>query len=126
MKKKLNILLRLTIAIILIQTLFFKFTAAPESVFIFETLGVGAWGRIGSGVTELIAAVLTLLPQTYLLGAAMSLCIMLGALISHLMILGIEVQGDGGLLFTLASVVLLSSTTLLGLGLKEKRAIHDA
>ena len=45
--------LRLIVAVILLQTLFFKFSAAKESVYIFSTLGMEPWGRIGSGVFEL-------------------------------------------------------------------------
>ena len=56
--------LRGTAAAILLQTLFFKFTGARESVYIFSTLGLEPWGRIGSGVAELIASVLLLIPST--------------------------------------------------------------
>ena len=91
-------ILRLLVAAILVQTLFFKFTAAPESVHIFSTLGAEPWGRIGSGVMELIAAVLLLIPRTVAKGALLALGVISGALLSHVFVLGIEVQGDGGLL----------------------------
>lgn len=100
---------RLVAAGILLQTLFFKFTAAPESVYIFETLGAEPWGRIGSGVVELIAAVLLLIPRTGLQGGLLAAVVMLGAIGSHLTRLGIEVQGDGGTLFGMAIVVFLAS-----------------
>lgn len=100
---------RLVAAIILLQTLFFKFTAAPESVWIFDTLGVGAVGRIGSGLAELIVAILLLTPKFTKLGSIGAVGVMSGAILSHLFILGIEVQGDGGLLFTLALLVTISS-----------------
>jgi len=106
-------LLRLTAAAILLQTLFFKFTAAPESVYIFTKVGAEPWGRIGSGVIELIAAVLILLPRTTWLGALVALGVMAGAIVSHLTLLGIEVQGDKGLLFALALLVFFSSAALL-------------
>jgi len=105
--------LRLTAAVILLQTLFFKFTAAPESVYIFTRVGAEPWGRIGSGVVELIAAMLLLVPATTWLGAAIAAAVMLGAVASHLTVLGVEVQGDGGLLFGLALTVLAASTALL-------------
>jgi len=92
-------------AIILLQTLFFKFTAAPESVYIFDKVGLGAPGRIGTGVAELIAAVLLLIPATAWAGAILSVGLMGGALVSHLTVLGIEVQGDGGYLFGLGLFV---------------------
>src|SRR3989449_11305031 len=101
--------LRITAAIILLQTLFFKFTAAPESVYIFTKVGAEPWGRIGSGVVELIAAVLLLIPRTCWLGAGLALGVMAGAIISHLTILGVEVQDDGGLLFALAMIVFVTS-----------------
>jgi len=106
---------RLTSAGILLQTLFFKFTAAPESVFIFSKLGLEPWGRIGSGVAELIAVVLLLVPGFTWLGALLSLLIISGALISHLTILGISVQNDHGLLFGLALGVFVTSAVTLWL-----------
>src|ERR1700751_4845482 len=101
--------LRITAAVILLQTLFFKFTAAPESVYIFTKVGAEPWGRIASGVVELIAAVLILTPRFTWLGSALALGVMAGAILSHLTILGIEVQGDKGLLFALAVIVFVAS-----------------
>jgi uncharacterized membrane protein YphA (DoxX/SURF4 family) len=106
-------LLRITAAVILAQTLFFKFTAAPESVFIFDKVGLGAPGRIGSGIAELIAAILLLFPGTVWIGAALALAVMGGAIMSHLTVLGIVVMGDHGLLFGLAITVALCSGILL-------------
>ena len=106
-------LLRITAAVILAQTLFFKFTAAPESVYIFDKVGLGAPGRIGSGIAELIAAILLLIPGTVWLGAALALGVMGGAIMSHLTVLGIVVMNDHGLLFGLALTVALCSTILL-------------
>src|SRR5688572_11093712 len=97
--------LQLLVAGILLQTLFFKFTGAAESVYIFSTLGAEPWGRIGSGVVELIATVLLLIPLTTTIGAALALAVITGAIVSHVTILGIQVQGDGGLLFGLAVTV---------------------
>jgi uncharacterized membrane protein YphA (DoxX/SURF4 family) len=100
-------------ALILLQTLFFKFTAAPESVYIFTRVGLEPWGRIGSGVGELIAAILILIPRTTWLGAGLALAVMLGAIFSHLTVLGIAVMDDGGLLFGLALAVAACSVILL-------------
>ncbi len=100
-------------AIILLQTLWFKFTAAPESVYIFSTLGAEPVGRIGSGVAELIAALLLLVPRTAWMGAALALGIMSGAILSHLTVLGIEVMGDGGTLFALAIAVAVCAAYVL-------------
>ncbi len=111
--KVLDWVLRIVAAGILLQTLFFKFTGAPESVYIFSTLGAEPWGRIGSGIAELIAAVLLLVPRTAWMGAIMAMGIMAGAILSHLFVLGIEVQGDGGLLFILGIVVFLASAVAL-------------
>jgi uncharacterized membrane protein YphA (DoxX/SURF4 family) len=105
--------LRLVVAAILVQTLYFKFTGAPESVYIFETVGMEPWGRYGSGVGELIAAILILVPSTVWLGAAMALGTISGAIFFHLTKLGIEIMGDGGLLFGLAVVVFVFSALLL-------------
>jgi len=106
-------ILRLTAAAILVQTLYFKFTAQPESVYIFTQLGAEPWGRIASGVVELIAAVLLVIPSRTWMGAALAMGTMAGAIFSHLGKLGIEVQGDGGQLFGLALLVFLCSAVLL-------------
>ncbi|MEY4918162.1 MAG: hypothetical protein RL616_2075 [Verrucomicrobiota bacterium] len=98
-------IVRLTAAVILLQTLFFKFTGAPESVYIFTKVGLEPWGRYGSGVAELIAAILLLSTCHCWLGATLALGVMGGAIMSHLTTLGIVVQDDGGLLFGLALVV---------------------
>ncbi len=105
--------LQLLVAGILLQTLFFKFTGAAESVYIFSTLGAEPWGRIGSGVVELIAALLLLFPATITMGAILALGVIAGAIVSHLTVLGVEVQGDGGLLFFLALAVFVSSVAIL-------------
>jgi hypothetical protein len=106
-------ILQLIVAGILLQTLFFKFTGAAESVYIFSALGAEPWGRIGSGVVELLAAVLLLVPATSTIGAAVALAVISGAIVSHLTVLGIEVQGDGGLLFGLAITVFVASAVIL-------------
>jgi uncharacterized membrane protein YphA (DoxX/SURF4 family) len=104
---------RIVVAIILLQTLFFKFTGAPESVYIFKTVGQEPWGRYGSGIVELIASVLLFFPRGVALGAALALGTMSGAIFFHLTKLGVVVQGDGGLLFALALVVFVSSAFLV-------------
>ena len=103
-------LCQLAAAGILFQTLFFKFTGAEESRFIFSALGIEPWGRIASGVVELVAVLLLLYPRTAALGGLLGACTMAGALLAHLTRLGIEVAGDGGLLFALALVVFACAT----------------
>lgn len=115
MKTGLIWVLRLVAAGILLQTLYFKFTAAPESVYIFSTLGVEPWGRILSGVVELMASVLLLVPGMQIFGSFIALGVMAGAMGSHLGVLGISVQNDGGLLFALAVVVFACSLAILAL-----------
>ena len=94
-------------AVILLQTLFFKFTAAKESVYIFSTLGLEPWGRIGTGMAELIAAILLLFPSTVVYGAILSLGVISGAIFAHLTRLGIALPAvdDHGELFALALTV---------------------
>ena len=92
-------------ALILLQTLWFKFTGAEESVFIFSKLGIEPMGRIGSGIAELTASILLLIPKFRAFGALLGLGIMAGAIVSHFAVLGIVVQNDGGLLFIYASTV---------------------
>lgn len=116
MKSKVHIfywILRLVATFIMLQTLFFKFTGAPESIYIFETVGLEPFGRYASGVAELIASVLLLIPRTTWLGALLALGVMTGAILSHLTVLGIVVQDDGGTLFIMALIVAISSAILL-------------
>jgi len=108
-----SLVCQLLAAGILLQTLFFKFTGAEESIYIFTTLGIEPWGRIGSGVVELVASILLLIPATAPLGAVLAMGTMAGAIVSHLTVLGIEVKGDGGLLFGLALTVFFSAAIVL-------------
>jgi putative oxidoreductase len=107
---------RIVVAAILFQTLFFKFTGAEESKYIFSTVlspELEAYGRIGSGIIELIAVLLLLIPRFTWLGSVIALGTISGAIMSHLSILGIEIKGDGGLLFALAVTVFVFSAVLL-------------
>lgn len=106
-------ILRIAAAIIMLQTLYFKFTAAPESVYIFSTLGLEPWGRIGIGSLELLASILLVIPKTTSLGALLAVGVMAGALFAHLTKLGVVVQNDGGQLFILALIVFITSAILL-------------
>ncbi|HZY81591.1 MAG TPA: DoxX family protein [Cyclobacteriaceae bacterium] len=126
MKKVISIVLRLIAAFIMIQTLWFKFTGAEESVYIFSQVGIEPWGRIGTGVAELIAAVLLLIPRTIIFGALMAIGIMLGAIVTHLFILGIEVKGDGGQLFAYALIVLVASVILVFLHFDQVQQIKKS
>jgi uncharacterized membrane protein YphA (DoxX/SURF4 family) len=113
--------LRLIVAVILLQTLFFKFTAAKESVYIFSTLGMEPWGRIGACVFELVASLMLLIPSTLILGAVMAIAVTGSAILFHLSKLGIALPavGDHGELFALAIVGVLCSTGVLLLHRRE-------
>jgi putative oxidoreductase len=104
---------RIVAAVIMLQTLFFKFTGAEESVYIFSTVGLEPWGRYLVGVLELVAALLMLVPATSWLGAALALGLMAGAIGMHLTLLGISVKNDGGYLFFLALAVAICSAVVL-------------
>lgn len=110
-------------ALIMLQTLYFKFTANPESVEIFTMIGMEPWGRIGVGVLELVASVLLIVNATVWLGALLSAGLMAGALGMHLTLLGIEVQGDGGYLFFLSAVVMACSLWLIGRNMRRIRLV---
>lgn len=105
--------LRLVAAVIMLQTLFFKFSGSPESIYIFKTLGMEPYGRIGTGVMELIASLLILYPKTTVYGAVLAIGLMAGAIFFHLTKLGLVVMDDGGQLFIYALLVLLSSVALV-------------
>lgn len=118
-------ILRITAAIILLQTLYFKFTGAPESVYIFTKVHAEPWGRIGSGIMELVASILLLTPRYTWLGSLLAAAATAGAILSHLTLLGIEVQGDKGLLFALAIIVFLASAINLFLHRKQIPLVGD-
>ncbi|WP_298498499.1 DoxX family membrane protein [uncultured Algibacter sp.] len=113
MKKHIPLILRIIVAIILIQTLRFKFTAHPDSVYIFETVGLEPIGRIGIGILELVAGVLLLIPKTVWAGALLTLGIIGGAIVLHLTQLGIEVRNDNGVLFSTAVLTFMLSAIIL-------------
>jgi uncharacterized membrane protein YphA (DoxX/SURF4 family) len=115
-------LLRLVAAFIMVQSLFFKFSGAEESIYIFSTLGMEPFGRIATGIAELIASVLLLIPRTTWLGAGLGAATMSGAIFFHLTKLGIEVKGDGGQLFLYAVITFVSCIVLL---LMEKQKIQN-
>ena len=120
--KALMWILRIIPAVIFLQTLYFKFTGANESIYIFTTLGIEPYGRIGSGIVEFITTILILMPRTTLLGAIMGLGVVTGAILSHLFVLGIEVQNDGGTLFILAIITFLCCAFLV---FQHKNKIPD-
>lgn len=119
MKSILEWILSILIAVILLQTLYFKFTGHPESVYIFTQVGMEPWGRIGSGVVELIASILILLPRFRVYGALLTCAVMSGAIFFHLTRLGIEIMEDGGQLFLYALVAFLCGLVVVVLRRKE-------
>ncbi|XOV94015.1 MAG: DoxX family protein [Bacteroidota bacterium] len=125
MKKVLEWCFSIIPSLILLQTLYFKFTADEESVYIFTQVGMEPVGRIGSGIVELVAGVLLLIPNLRVYGAMLALGVISGAIFFHLTILGIEVHGDGGLLFYLALVVFFSSLVVLFIRRKDIPVIGE-
>jgi putative oxidoreductase len=113
MNKSLLLILRIVVAIILIQTLRFKFTAHPDSVYIFTKVGLEPFGRIGIGILELIAAILILIPKTIWAGALLTTGLLSGAVMMHLTQLGVEINNDGGTLFYMAVGTLILSAVIL-------------
>ncbi len=111
--------LRIVIAVIFLQTLYFKFTAHPDSVYIFSQLGAEPYGRIGLGIAELITAFLILLPRTKIIGLFLSFGIICGAIFSHLLVIGTNIAGDSGGLFALALVIFVACIALFYLHRNE-------
>ena len=103
---------RILAALIMLQTLYFKFSAHPQSVHLFTILGMEPWGRIGTGVLELIASILILYLRTTGYGALLGLALMSGAIFFHLTKLGIKFDGDYGL-FTYAVLAFISCAVLV-------------
>jgi len=119
MKKYLPLVLRIVVAAILIQTLRFKFTAHPDSVYIFTQVDLEPTGRIGIGIVELIAGILLLIPKTVWLGATLTVGVIAGAIFMHLTKLGIDVNGDGGVLFYTAVVTFTLALIVLWIYRKQ-------
>ncbi len=113
MNKTVLLILRIAIAIILIQTLRFKFTGHPDSIYIFSQVGLEPNGRIGIGVLELISAILIVIPRTIWIGAGLTMGIIGGAIVMHLTKLGIDINGDGGVLFYTAIITFIMSAIVL-------------
>ncbi len=119
MKKYILLGLRIAIAIILVQTLRYKFTAHPDSVYIFTKVGLEPYGRIAIGFIELISGILLLIPKTVWLGAGLTVGVMAGAVFMHLTKLGISVNGDSGVLFYLALFTFLAGLLVLWIFRKD-------
>jgi uncharacterized membrane protein YphA (DoxX/SURF4 family) len=113
MKKTIDLGLRILIAVILLQTLRYKFTAHPDSVYIFTQVGLEPYGRISIGILELISAILILIPKTIWLGAGLTLGIITGAIVMHITKIGIEVNDDGGTLFYMALLIFILALFVL-------------
>jgi len=118
-----GLVLRLLAAAILLQTLRFKFGGHPESVALFTKLGVEPWGRIFTGVVELITGVLLIIRPTAIFGAFIAIGLMVGAIASHLFVIGIESAGDGGQLFILAFIELFASMAIVVLYRKDLKKV---
>jgi putative oxidoreductase len=123
--KYLIFILKAIVVVILLQTLFFKFSGSPESVYIFEKLGMEPVGRIGSGIVELIASILLFIDKTKFYAALTIVGTMLGAIISHLFVLGIEVMNDGGTLIVLALITLIFSLILTVLFISDLKKMNN-
>jgi uncharacterized membrane protein YphA (DoxX/SURF4 family) len=119
----LHVSARLFASLILLQTLFFKFTGSAESVYIFTKVGIEPWGRILVGILELAAGVMLIIPGTAWLGAILALAMMAGAIGMHLTLLGIAVQEDGGYLFFLSLIVAICSAYTLARNVDKITAI---
>lgn len=116
--RTIEMLLRIVTAIILIQTLHFKFTGHPEAIHVFSSIGMEPWGRYGIGIVELIAGILFFLPNLWKIASVITFGLMIGAIGVHLFTpLGIVVhydgKEDGGQLFVMAIIALLFSGILM-------------
>lgn len=117
--------LKIIVALILLQTLYFKFSASAESVYIFEKLGMEPIGRIGSGIVELIASILIFVDKTKFYAALTIVGTMLGAILSHIFVLGIEIMNDGGSLFALALITFIFSLMLAVFFISDLKKLNN-
>lgn len=121
MKKYFPLFLKIIAAIIMLQTLFFKFTGAQESIDLFTKLAGEnePYLRIGTGLLELIASILLFTPKKTWLGAGLTIALMGGAIFGHLTKLGIEHNNDNGALLTSALITLIAGAILLFINKKD-------
>jgi len=124
MRKYIPLALRVITAIILLQTLRFKFTAHPNSIYIFQKVGMEPTGRIIVGAMELVASVWLLIPKTIWAGALLTTGIIGSAIFLHLTKLGVKVNNDGGLLFGIPILTFILSTTILYIHRKKIPSIY--
>jgi len=118
-KNTLPLVLRIIVAVILLQTRQYKFTGHPKSVYIFSKVGLEPYGRIIIGFLELISSMLLLIPKTVWIGATLTLGVIGGAILMHITKLGVEVNNDHGMLFITALITFVLSTIILWLKRKE-------
>lgn len=118
-----SLLLRITISAIFLQTLYYKFNAHPDSIYIFSKLGVEPYGRIGLGIIELVISIFLLFPKSKYFSIVFSILILIGAIMSHIFIIGISINGDNGKLFFIACFSLLLALILFLLHFKEMKKI---
>lgn len=126
MKNKISWVLQIVAAIIMLQTLYFKFSGAEESIYIFSAIGMEPWGRYFTGAMELVAGVFLLTRKWNFIGGILGVGLMAGAIFFHLTVLGIAVQGDGGYLFALAVVVLVSSALVTLLNFDKVKSLLNS
>lgn len=110
-EKLISIVFQIIAALILANAAFGKFSGNEMSVHVFHELNI-LETRIVIGIIEVLAALLLLskIPQY---GALLGFGTMLGALIAHVSILGMEIHGDGGQMVMMMAVVLLSSIIVM-------------
>lgn len=111
-QRKLSWVCRAIAATIMIETLFFKFTGAEESIYIFSKMGLESWWRYGQGIWELIASMLLLRWRLGWAGGLLTMGALGAAIVSHLTVLGVVVQGDHGLLFAMALTTFACGTVV--------------
>lgn len=119
MKRFIEWIFSLIPAFLLLQTLYYKFSGSEESVYIFTAVGMEPWGRYLTGIAELVAGVLLLVPLLRVYGAIIAIMVISGAIFFHLTILGIEVMGDSGRLFFYALAVFISCWVIVWFRKKE-------
>jgi len=100
-------------AAIMIETLFFKFTGAAESKYIFQKMGTEPWMRWVQGIWELLASICLLWPRLRWAGGILTTGAMSAAILSHMTWLGYSIQGDHGLLFCMALITFAGGFTIM-------------
>lgn len=79
---------RIFLALVFVSAGIAKLAGVPQMVQVFDAIGAGQWFRYLTGTVEILGAVLLVVPATGFAGGLLLLATMLGAIATHLLLIG--------------------------------------